>query len=832
MVIENNVLALISKLMKENVQKATEITSCYQKLDVFLNDDFVKCLDSGLYNDNASLISEIRQGLMQMRFWDCVPMLYAKQYINVFSALEDVKQYIDNIVELDEWIFRNDDIPVIFVNSNVDDFSVSAITYDEKLVEISKEEYELICKEFDDFGIEKKKLVRFFIVELKEWNERNCLCVWQEKSFDEMEIISCFQKTNYLNVLFGKSVSHIERRLWAIKQKNLYILSSAEVLTQVSEALLKNNADKIKELMQEDYFITILRGEIKDNTSRSELNKLRMLLFEVETFYKHEISKIKIIKKEMHEDLLHLSEGDTKKSIVEFLSEQQAKENLFSDKLVEFQRISEDLIDFVRKYEILRDKEYIGEDKEYDFQYDSYLEKLYVELVRNGEDKRAQECLRCMRDADIAELEIFEAFFKYQQENELDEDDKLKIINFSNKNEAISRIKILLSEQLHYSEEQLLDIVDTISEPKSGKEYFWFAKRALRNHDKESAADFFKKAFENGEKKAAASLIDMSCNDGIPNLSELARMMIPEANFRLGIDQIEDNIDEAWVNLKIASAKKNVDAIKVVAEVLFEMVKKLSISEMENIEKKENVINIICMYEFLLQKEDMQQYKIRIGLMYCKLQDYRRALDYLEKIDEDEDMYPEAMYQCALIYENGLGVAVNINKAKEFYRKCGDYEDASIRFVDCMNREKQERQSLQNNYKEEREIQSVEKSGFCFITTAACMALKKGKDCNELNKLRHFRDEYIANEENGNLLISEYYRIGPDIVNRIDREWNPVAIYMQLWSCYINPSYRCIAEEKFEEAKMIYVDMVKRLCEKYQIKVDEKISKDYDIIYN
>ena len=69
MVIENNVLALISKLMKENVQKATEITSCYQKLDIFFNDDFVKCLDSGFYNDNASLISEIRQGLMQMRFY-------------------------------------------------------------------------------------------------------------------------------------------------------------------------------------------------------------------------------------------------------------------------------------------------------------------------------------------------------------------------------------------------------------------------------------------------------------------------------------------------------------------------------------------------------------------------------------------------------------------------------------------------------------------------------------------------------------------------------------------------------------------------------------------
>jgi len=829
MTIENQVLALISKLMKENLREESEITRCYQKLDDFFNGDFVKCLDLGFYNDNATLISETRQELVQIRFWDSIPMLYAKQYINVFSALEDMRQYIDSIVELEDWFFRNDSIPVVFVHSDVEDISISAVTYDEKLVEISKDEYGLICNEFDNYNIEKKKLVRFFIVGINNWNEKNCLCVWQEKAFEEEDIIPCFQKNNCMNVLFGRNIPHINRRLLSVKQTKLCILSSAEVLAQLTESSLEKNNGQVGELLSEDRFIALLCGETESDANRSELNKLRVLLFKVEAFYNHEIRKIQLIKKEMHEDLLHLSEGKIKESISEFLREQQSKERLFNDKLIEYQRISGELIKLVREYGVLRDREYLGVNREYDYQYDSYLEELYIELARNGEYKRAQECLRCMRDAKLAEVEVFEAYFKYLQGDELDYDDKTIITNSSNKSEPIARTKVLLSDELDYTEEQLMDIVDNICEPKSGKEFFWFAKHALRDSRYEIAADFMKKAFENDEKQAATSLVEMSCNYGVPSLCELARMMIPEANFQLGIDQLDNNLDEALVNLKIASAKKHIYAIEFIAELLFEVVKELSLSEMEDVCNKENVINIISMYEFLLQNEYKKEYQLRIGLMYCKLQDYRRALEHLEQLDE-----AEAMYECALIYENGLGVAVNIKKARDFYRKCGNYKDASVQFIkinEIIMQEKRDNQESRNNYREKREVVSVERSGFCFITTAACIVLKKDKDCNELNILRHFRDSYISDGGKGDLLISEYYRIGPEIVKKIDREWNPFALYMQLWCCYIYPSCKCIAESNFEEAKMIYVDMVKRLCIKYQIKVDERICKEYDIGY-
>ena len=38
-----------------------------------------------------------------------------------------------------------------------------------------------------------------------------------------------------------------------------------------------------------------------------------------------------------------------------------------------------------------------------------------------------------------------------------------------------------------------------------------------------------------------------------------------------------------------------------------------------------------------------------------------------------------------------------------------------------------------------------------------------------------------------------------------------------------------IKQKNYEEAKKIYIHMVKRMCEKYEIEVDSFISKKFDI---
>lgn len=56
----------------------------------------------------------------------------------------------------------------------------------------------------------------------------------------------------------------------------------------------------------------------------------------------------------------------------------------------------------------------------------------------------------------------------------------------------------------------------------------------------------------------------------------------------------------------------------------------------------------------------------------------------------------------------------------------------------------------------------------CFITTAICKAEGKGDKCAELQLLRRFRDEVIAETEGGAELIDRYYRLAPLIVAALD----------------------------------------------------------------
>jgi len=113
-------------------------------------------------------------------------------------------------------------------------------------------------------------------------------------------------------------------------------------------------------------------------------------------------------------------------------------------------------------------------------------------------------------------------------------------------------------------------------------------------------------------------------------------------------------------------------------------------------------------------------------------------------------------------------------------------------------------------------IQGGFKKGlFCYITTAVCRSLNKTDDCYELTLLRDYRDHYLMNSENGEELVKEYYNIAPTIVKRIDRGDNSAEVYARIWQDYLNPCIHLIEEEKKEECRELYSDMVRKLEKKY-----------------
>ena len=103
----------------------------------------------------------------------------------------------------------------------------------------------------------------------------------------------------------------------------------------------------------------------------------------------------------------------------------------------------------------------------------------------------------------------------------------------------------------------------------------------------------------------------------------------------------------------------------------------------------------------------------------------------------------------------------------------------------------------------------------CFITTAVCDNFGKADDCYELKTFRHFRDNWLVNQIDGEKLIQQYYSIAPQIVKNINECANAKKIYQSIWIDYLKPCLSLIEQNKFSDCKNKYIEMVQNLKKIY-----------------
>lgn len=96
-------------------------------------------------------------------------------------------------------------------------------------------------------------------------------------------------------------------------------------------------------------------------------------------------------------------------------------------------------------------------------------------------------------------------------------------------------------------------------------------------------------------------------------------------------------------------------------------------------------------------------------------------------------------------------------------------------------------------------------SGGCYLTTACVEHKGLSDNCRELQTLRNFRDEYVAKNEKGLLLISEYYEKAPKIVNVINNSKNKSSILDDLYSKILQTIELIDNNEKEKAFQMYYL---------------------------
>lgn len=214
--------------------------------------------------------------------------------------------------------------------------------------------------------------------------------------------------------------------------------------------------------------------------------------------------------------------------------------------------------------------------------------------------------------------------------------------------------------------------------------------------------------------------------------------------------------------------------------------------------------------------------------------------------------YSYAQNNLGKLYEKGLGVELNFAEAVKWFQKAAEqgFADAQCKlgihlYYGSPGVMKDETAGLmwlrkaaaQRNTGAMFTLHTIEKEEEkkkkgCFITTAVCGSLGKPDDCDELMTMRRYRDELKAEDKDMALLIDEYYRVAPLLVEKIDKSKESKRIYTELWKSSISMIYENIKQGDTRKAKLQYIDMLEKLCVDYNVALAPSIATSIKKVRN
>jgi hypothetical protein len=102
----------------------------------------------------------------------------------------------------------------------------------------------------------------------------------------------------------------------------------------------------------------------------------------------------------------------------------------------------------------------------------------------------------------------------------------------------------------------------------------------------------------------------------------------------------------------------------------------------------------------------------------------------------------------------------------------------------------------------------LQPQGGCFITTAICEELGLPDDCYYLETLRDFRDNVMLTNPKWKLLVEQYYKIAPGLVEKINRRADKEECYQMMRDDYLVPAISLIEKKEHTLAIQLYREMV------------------------
>lgn len=105
----------------------------------------------------------------------------------------------------------------------------------------------------------------------------------------------------------------------------------------------------------------------------------------------------------------------------------------------------------------------------------------------------------------------------------------------------------------------------------------------------------------------------------------------------------------------------------------------------------------------------------------------------------------------------------------------------------------------------------------CYITTAVVNILGYEDNCQTLEDLRHFRDNYMKKHEEYLPLLEEYDIVGPLISEKLEKDQNKEKIAKFILDIFIQEALDAIKDKEYKAAINTYENMTYFLMDIYEL---------------
>lgn len=708
---KKSIFPIITKIMDENVDEVTQLESSYQSLANDILKELPKTLDDGAYIDNATVIRRMSNTLEMNEVLVKIPRLIGKHLIAIYSKGTKLKKALSTVVDDIELLDGNNNFPhLVLPTTNGDSHKLYALTYCDKLVELSIDEYRLINTQLYKVGVEGRSLIKAFISYHAMKYEHEAYLLMPTYVAESNAFYELLQDKIDEHVIIPHKELNLNQVRKFQKQNDIYFLG-----TELCFKELKGN-HKFPEVIFSDIdesLYILLEGWNQFTLNTMLTVEVERILLDVRLFYVHRLGELQKKLERFNKDIVSVSDEEIKEEIQVYRNKLRDYISTIQVKFNDFDKAYHTIIKNVDSFEKNLFNIFDYTDGVVKFNTSSYTQVLlrvfFKHVLGNFLSEAHNDILR-LRKLGYEYIEACEIVMKHKEGHTISVGEMQYIKSLPYESYQIAKMQLMLAKKVNLSQTEIQRLVPYLDPIETGEESYYVGANLLPNTIHKGEVKSFANLFQNYEAislneknykvavdkllealdlhytSAGTKLMELyHMNANLIDLETLAMYMIPEASYLLANEERENKPKKADVYYKIAASKEYKGAIKYLANELYWEYIRVPYQECNDPEIQDSIYNVINLYLYLMKKEQNVEYQLRIGLLYNKVQDYGKAYDLLSGL-----CHKEAIYACARMLEYGNGVSKNLSAAKDLYYQISGYKDSNNRINKISNIERKQ----------------------------------------------------------------------------------------------------------------------------------------------